>query len=80
MNWRQARESAKLAFVVTPLLVAINHYDELARGHWSGLGLKATLTFLMPFAVSLYSAKAALREAGGRAGCRPFPQSRESDR
>ena len=72
VRWRQARQSGKLALVVSPFLLVVNHYDELARGCWSGLGLKALLTFLVPFLVSCYSATAAVRESG-RHGSGPCP-------
>lgn len=63
----------RVALVVAPVLVVVNHYDELARGHWRGLGIKALLTFAVPFCVSYYSGRAASRSgvappAGGSEG------------
>jgi hypothetical protein len=57
---RDSVSAAKVALVVGPCLVAINHFDELADARWSwGLGLKALLTFLVPFLVSLHGARSA---------------------
>lgn len=57
---RDVGRAAKVALLVGPCLVAINHLDELAQGRWSpGLGLKASFTFLVPFLVSLHGATAA---------------------
>ena len=75
MKWRQAGASARLALVVSPFLILVNHFDQLARGEWSGLGFKAGLTFLVPFLVSFYSATAALRDSDARAATRP-PRAR----
>lgn len=61
MDKRQATHSARVALVIAPVLVIVNHYDELARGNWRGLGIKALLTFAVPFCVSYYSGRAAKR-------------------
>lgn len=66
VDWKQARDSAKLAGVVSPVLMLINHYDELARGRWTGLGIKAGLTFLVPFLVSFYSGTTAAQRSRGK--------------
>jgi hypothetical protein len=65
VHWKQAAKSAKVALVVSPVLVLVNHYDELARGHWRGLGAKALMTFLVPFCVSYYSARTAADRGSG---------------
>lgn len=68
---RDMGRAAKVAVVVGPCLVAINHFDELAWGRWSpALGLKASLTLLVPFLVSLHGASAARRQE------RAFPARR----
>ncbi|MCM2256378.1 MAG: nitrate/nitrite transporter NrtS [Vicinamibacteria bacterium] len=61
MDKKQAAHSARVALVVAPVLVVVNHYEDLARGHWRGLGIKALLTLAVPFCVSYYSARAARR-------------------
>lgn len=61
LDKKQAAQSARVALVVGPVLVVVNHHEELARGHWRGLGIKALLTFAVPFCVSYYSGRAARR-------------------
>lgn len=57
---RDVVRAAKVALVVGPCLVVINHFDELAGARWSwGLGVKTALTFLVPFLVSLHGARSA---------------------
>lgn len=66
--------AAKVAVLVGPCLVAINHFDELAGARWSpALGLKASLTMLVPFLVSLHGAHAARRQE------RAFPAGSAAD-
>lgn len=55
---RQAAQSARVALVVAPTLLLVNHFEELVSGHWRGLWAKALLTFAVPFCVSYYSARA----------------------
>lgn len=63
---RDGVRAAKVALVVGPCLVAINHFDELAGARWSrGLALKTALTFLVPFLVSLHGARSARRSEPG---------------
>ncbi len=57
---RDVVRAGRVALVVGPCLVAINHSDELAGARWSrGLALRAVLTFLVPFLVSLHGARSA---------------------
>ena len=60
------RRARRVAFLVGTLLVLINYGDrfaagDLGRGDW----LKMGLTYLVPYAVSTWSAVQAIREAGG---------------
>lgn len=62
MDKKLAAHSARVALVVAPALMLVNHYDDLALGHWRRLGIKALLTFAVPFCVSYYSGRAASRD------------------
>ncbi len=63
---QDAARAARVALVVGPCLVAINHFDEVIHGPWRrGLVLRILLTLLVPFLVSLHTARAA-------AGARPW--------
>lgn len=54
--------AGKVALVVGPTLVAINHFDEVLAGRWAGVvSLKSVLTLLVPFLVSWHSSSAAAR-------------------
>ena len=54
--------AVKVALMVGCVLVAINHGDALLAGNINGaLMVKAALTFLVPFSVSVYSSTAAIR-------------------
>ena len=67
--------AVKVALVVGCVLVAINHGDALLAGNIDGtLMVKAALTFLVPFSVSVYSSAAAIRNpyqqpSGGNTPC-----------
>jgi hypothetical protein len=51
-----------VALVVGPVLFFVNHFDHLVHGRWPpDVATKLVLTFLVPFAVSLYSSSAAAR-------------------
>lgn len=61
------RRALGYAFVVGPILIAINHGDALLRGELDGLRLfKMGLTVLVPYAVSTLSSVGALRRPRGR--------------
>jgi len=52
----------KVALVVGPILIVINHYDSLLQFEFSHhLYFKFMLTFLVPFLVSAYSSAQAYR-------------------
>ncbi len=52
----------KLAAVVGPILIAINHGDALLAGDIDGVRLsKMLLTLLVPYAVSTYSSVGAIK-------------------
>jgi hypothetical protein len=53
--------AVRVAVVVAPVLIAINHADAILRGDLTiRLALKMLLTFLVPYAVSSYSSAKAL--------------------
>jgi hypothetical protein len=54
-----------VALVVGTMLIMINHGDHLLQEpHCRAFYLKLGLTYLVPFAVSLYSSLAAARKVG----------------
>jgi hypothetical protein len=55
----------KVAVIVAPILVVINHYDEiLSLKFTSTFFFKATLTFFVPYCISAYSSARAYSEKG----------------
>ena len=56
----------KVALLVGTLLAAINYGDKLLAGTMiTADWVKLLLTYLVPYGVSFYSAKKALRQSGG---------------
>ena len=57
------RRATRVALIVGIILAAINHGDRLLQGDIDlNAALKIALTFCVPYAVSTYSAVAAIRE------------------
>lgn len=55
----------KVAMIVAPILIIINHHDIiLARQFTALLFIKTFLTFLVPYSVSAYSSARAYSEKG----------------
>lgn len=53
----------KVAIIVGPLLIIINHHDEIVGYKFtSNLIIKSLLTFLVPYSVSAYSSAKAYSE------------------
>jgi len=60
------RRALKMAAVVGPILIAINHGDALLRGDVDGMrAFRIFLTVFVPYAVSTVSSVAALRSRVG---------------
>ncbi|MDP4593622.1 MAG: nitrate/nitrite transporter NrtS [Beijerinckiaceae bacterium] len=59
----------KVALLVGCILAAINYSDKVMAGTFEARDLiKITMTFLVPYCVSTYSAVAAMRAAADRTG------------
>ena len=57
------KRALKVAFVVAPILIIINHYDAILDLRLSYIFfLKSALTFLVPYCVSAYSSAQAYSE------------------
>ena len=57
------KRALKVALVIGPILVFINHHDEIMHLRFSlGFFLKSFLTFLVPYLVSTYSSAQAYLE------------------
>ena len=60
------RRALKMAGIVGPILIAINHGDALLRGDVDGMrAFRIFLTVFVPYAVSTVSSVAALRSRSG---------------
>jgi len=56
------KRACAYALIVGPILIAINHGDELLAGHISAsIGLKMALTMMVPYLVSTFSSVGAMR-------------------
>ncbi len=50
------KRAVRVALIVGPVLILINHYDEIIHLNFSWIFfLKSTLTFFVPYCVSAYS-------------------------
>jgi len=57
----------KIAFVVAPVLIIINHFDTIIHNDFSAtFYIKSFLTFLVPYTVSAYSSAKAYSEGERR--------------
>jgi len=56
------KKTLRLAFVVGSVLFALNHLDEVMRGHATlGVWVKGAVTYLIPFCVSNFGVLVATR-------------------
>ncbi len=54
----------KVAFVVAPILIVINHFDAIVSGNFSSYFYpKCLLTFLVPYTVSAFSSAMAYSQS-----------------